>query len=55
VRVLVAFVAIAIAVGLLAMPDVWSLRRGANLVRSSSLVQTLARAYRNSWRNTHKL
>jgi hypothetical protein len=51
--VLIAVVAMALAAVLVILVAIVVLRRPVD--RSDSLVQTLARAYRNSWRHSHKL
>jgi hypothetical protein len=53
--VLFAVVAMALAVALVFLVGIVVLRWRAKRSASDSLVQTLARAYRNSWRHSHKL
>jgi hypothetical protein len=53
--VLIAVVAMALAAAVVILVEIVVLRRPVNGLRSESFVQTLARAYRNSWRHSHKL
>jgi hypothetical protein len=53
--VLIAVIAVAVAGSFVIVVEIVVRRRPVNGLRSDSFVQTLARAYRNSWRHSHKL